>query len=82
MANFAVAAGIDTIERANKVMELYAQEGDKKEDILNRILDLAENEAVRGTHPELEESLRAVDATVTTLIKQIKIGRASCRERV
>ena len=71
MANFAVAAGADTIERANKVMELYSQDGDKKEDILNRILGLAENEAVRGTHPELEESLRAVDATVTTLIKQI-----------
>ena len=71
MANFAVAAGIDTIERANRVMEIYFQEGDKKEDVLNRILDLAENEAVRGTHPELEESLRACDTTIVTLIKQI-----------
>lgn len=71
MANFAVAASIDTIERANRVMELYAQDGDKKEDILNRIFDLAESESVRGTHPELEESLRTVDATIGTLIKQI-----------
>lgn len=71
MANFAVAASNDTIERANRVMELYAQDGDKKEDILNRIFDLAESESVRGTHPELEESLRAVDATIGTLIKQI-----------
>ena len=34
-------------------------------------MDLAENEAVRGTHPELEESLRACDTTIVTLIKQI-----------
>ena len=43
----------------------------KEEDILNRIFDLAESESVRGTHPELEESLRTVDATIGTLIKQI-----------
>ena len=71
MANFAVAANADTIERANKVMELYAQDGDKKEDVLNRILDLAENESIRGTHPILEENLRGVDATIAILIKQI-----------
>lgn len=71
MANFAVAATNDTIERANRIMDMYAQDGDKKEDVLNRILDLAESESVRGTHPELEVALRAVDATICTLIKQI-----------
>lgn len=71
MANFAVAASNDTIERANKIMELYAQPGDKKEDILIRILEIAESESVRGTHPELEHTLRAIDTTITTLIKQI-----------
>lgn len=71
MANFAIAATHDTIERANRIMDMYAQEGDKKEDVLNRILDLAESESVRGTHPELEGALRAVDATICTLIKQI-----------
>lgn len=71
MANFAVAASNDTIERANKIMELYAQPGDKKEDILIRILEIAESESVRGTHPELEHNLRAIDTTITTLIKQI-----------
>lgn len=71
MANFAVAASNDTIERANRIMDMYAQEGDKKEDVLNRIMDLAESESVRGTHPELEVALRAVDATICTLIKQI-----------
>lgn len=71
MANFAVAASPETIERANKVMEMYAQSGDKKEDILLRILDLAESESIKGTHPELEDSLKAVDSTISTLIKQI-----------
>ena len=71
MANFAVAASNDTIDRANKIMELYAQPGDKKEDTLIRILEIAESESVRGTHPELEHNLRAIDTTITTLIKQI-----------
>ena len=71
MPNFAVAASPETIERANKIMEMYAQAGDKKEDILLRILDLAESESVKGTHPELEGSLKAVDSTIATLIKQI-----------
>ena len=31
MANFAVAASPETIEKANKIMEIYAQNGDKKE---------------------------------------------------
>lgn len=71
MANFAVAASPETIERANKIMDMYAQEGDKKEDTLLRILDLAENDSVRGTHPEFEGALKAVDSTIGTLIKQI-----------
>ena len=71
MANFAVAASQDTIEKANRIMEMYAQEGDKKEDTLLRILSFAENEAVRGTHPALEGSLKAVDSTIGTLIRQI-----------
>ena len=71
MANFAVAASNETIEKANKIMELYAKEGDKKEDVLLRILSIAEKESVKGTHPELESSLNAIDGTIATLIKQI-----------
>lgn len=71
MANFAVAASQETIEKANHIMELYAQEGDKKEDTLLRILAMAENESVRGTHPALEGTLKSVDGTISTLIKQI-----------
>lgn len=71
MANFAVAASMETIERANKVMEMYARTGDKKEDILIRILELAESESIKGTHPELESSLKSVDGTIGVLIKQI-----------
>lgn len=71
MANFAVAASQETIEMANHVMDMYAQTGDKKEDILIRILALAEKEAIRGAHPALEGALRAVDTTIGVLIKQI-----------
>lgn len=71
MANFAVAASQQTIETANKVMEMYAMDGDKKEDTLLRILNLAAKEAVKGTHPALEGKLNDVDSTITTLIKQI-----------
>lgn len=71
MANFAVAASPETIDKANKVMSTYARDGEKKEDTLLRILNLAEAEYIKGTHPELEEALRSVDATITTLIKQI-----------
>ncbi|MCD8218293.1 MAG: hypothetical protein LUD01_09720 [Clostridiales bacterium] len=71
MSNFAVAASQDTIEFANKIMEIYAQNGDKKEDTLLRILNLAEAESIKGTHPELHGILKSIDTTVTTLIKQI-----------
>lgn len=71
MANFAVAASQDTIEFASKVMEMYAREGEKKEDTLLRILNIAEAESVKGTHPELEDSLKTIETTIATLIKQI-----------
>lgn len=71
MANFAVAASAETIERAQKVLEMYGQPGGKKEDALNRIIDLAQKEAVKGTHPALEGKLTAIDGTIGTLIKQI-----------
>lgn len=71
MANFAVAANQKTIEKANRIMDIYIREGEKKEDALVRILDLAEAEAVRGTHPELEPQLRSVDQVLSALIKGI-----------
>ena len=71
MANFAIAASQSTIEYANQVFVKFAQDGDRKEDTLKRILDLVSNENVRASHPALEEKLRAVDGTITTLIKQI-----------
>lgn len=71
MANFAVAASLETIEYANRIMDTYTRDGDKKEDTLLRIMRLAEDEKVRGTHPELEKNLRDVDSTIGTLIKQI-----------
>ena len=71
MSNFAVAASKETIEKANKVMEAYYRDGDKKEDTLLRIMDVAEKESIRGTHPELDKNLQGVDKTISTLIKQI-----------
>jgi hypothetical protein len=71
MPNFAVAAKQETIDRANAVIEQYRRHGEKNEAVLLRIIELAESELVKGTHPELEESLRAVDGTIGVLIKQI-----------
>ena len=72
MGTFAISASPETIARGNHLIEIYRQNGDKsKEEILNRIFDLAESESVRGTHPELEEPLKAVDKTIAALIKQI-----------
>lgn len=71
MANFAIASSQETIERANRIMGMYQKDGEKKEDTFLRILDLAERESIRGTHPELESSLRSIDGTIATLIKQI-----------
>lgn len=70
--NFAVAVSQETLEKSNRVMGLYERASDKKkEETLLRLMEAAESEAVRGTHPELEEPLRAVDTTISTLIKQI-----------
>ena len=71
MPNFAVAASSTTIERGNKLLEMYSRDGEKKEDALLRILALAESEMVKGTHPEMEEKLKAVEETIGVLIKQV-----------
>ena len=71
MANFAVAASAETIARGYKLIEAYLRKGEKQEAALVRIFDIAEKEMTRGTHPELEPQLKAVDGTIKTLIKQI-----------
>lgn len=72
MANFAIAARESTIERANKVLEMYAKDGDgKKEDTLIRILEIAEREYLKGTHPEISDKLEDIDKTISILMQQI-----------
>lgn len=71
MANFAVAASPETIEKANKIMEIYAQNGDKKEDTLLRILDLAEAESIKGTHPALEPNLKAIERHLALFLNRL-----------
>lgn len=72
MPNFAVACTPEGKEKADGVLKKFQDAiGGKQEDALLRIMDLADSESVRGTHPELEESLRSVDTTIATLIKQI-----------
>ena len=65
----------ETKDKLQQVLEKYKREDDEKQDqqelALARILEIADNDAVRGTHPELESSLREVDKTIATLIKQI-----------
>ena len=64
-----------TQERMQKVLESYKNSADdrrdQQENALIRILEIAENEVVRCTHPELEKSLLSVEETISTLIKQI-----------
>lgn len=54
---------------------LYIHETDSKNEqrklALIRILDIANAEKTRGTHPELEPVLTAVDQTLVILVKQI-----------
>ena len=71
MANFAVAADPEAILKANQVMEMYEQKGDRKQDTLLRIMAVAEANSVKGTHPELAESLGMIEGTINTLIEQI-----------
>lgn len=64
-----------TQERVQKALETYKNPADERRDqqenALIRILDIAESEVVRGTHPELEAPLIAIDETIATLIKQV-----------
>ena len=64
-----------TQERFQKTLESYKNSADdrrdQQENALIRILEIAESEVVRVTHPELEKSLIAVEETIATLIKQI-----------
>ena len=50
---------------------MYAQDGEKQEDSLLRILALAEADVVKGTHPQLKGSLDKVNKTISTIIEQI-----------
>ena len=65
----------ETKDKLQQVLEKYKREDDEKQDqqelALMRILEIADNDVVRGTHPELESSLKDVDKTIATLIKQI-----------
>lgn len=76
MGNFAVNANQELVERGKRVLDRYKKEGETQADALARIFDLAEQEEVRGTHPELAGSLRSIDSTIATLVKQLN-GLAS-----
>ena len=71
MGTFGVSAGASTLEFADKVMELYARAGDKKEDTLLRILKAAEAQSLKETHPELKSTLIGIDETIKVLVEQI-----------
>lgn len=71
MGTFGVSAGAETLEFADKVMDMYFQKGDKKEDTLLRILKVAEAQSIKETHPEIKGTLVAIDETIKALIEQI-----------
>ena len=69
--NFSVKVTPAEKKRYNEILKKYTREGEAYADGLKRIFDLAESDMTRGTHPELENHLRAVDGTISVLIKQI-----------
>ena len=42
-----------------------------QENTLIKIMNIAERESLKGTHPELEPILSTVDNTIATLVKQL-----------
>lgn len=72
---FGMRISIDTQEKFKKILEKYKPEQAPKtkeqELALLRIIELADNESIRTTHPELAPTLTAIDQTISTLIQQL-----------
>lgn len=72
MPTFGIDVSESTKKKANEVLEKYKRPEDRgKEAALLRIMEFAESEIVKGTHPALEPALAKVEGTISTLIKQI-----------
>ena len=72
MPTFGIDVSESTKKKANEVLDKYKRPEDRgKEAALLRIMELAESEIVKGTHPALEPALASVEGTISTLIKQI-----------
>lgn len=72
MPTFGIEVSENTLNKAKEVIDKYKLPEDRgKEAALIRIMQLAESQIIRGTHPELEPALASVDGTLSTLIKQI-----------
>lgn len=65
----------DSAEFAD-ILATYSRDGESKAEALRRIFAVAKQEQVKGTHPELEKPLRAVEDTISVLIKQINAAVA------
>ena len=72
MPTFGIDVSESTKKKANEVLDKYKRPEDRgKEAALLRIMEFAESEIVKGTHPTLEPALASVEGTISTLIKQI-----------
>ena len=72
MPTFGIDVSESTKKKANEVLDKYKRPEDRgKEAALLRIMEFAESEIVKGTHPALEPALASVEGTISTLIKQI-----------
>ena len=72
MPTFGIDVSESTKKKANEVLDKYKRPEDRgKEAALLRIMEFAESEIVKGTHPSLEPALASVEGTISTLIKQI-----------
>ena len=72
MPTFGIDVSESTKKKANEVLDKYKRPEDRgKEAALLRIMEFAESEIVKGTHPALEPALISVEGPISTLIKQI-----------
>ena len=72
MPTFGIDVSESTKKKANEVLDKYKRPEDRgKEAALLRIMEFAESEIAKGTHPALAPALASVEGTISTLIKQI-----------
>lgn len=81
MANFAVAASEETINKGNELLEKLAQPGERKADTLNRIFDIVSNEIDGRAMKQGGIDIQALDASLAN-IRTMFLASVSGKEQI